>query len=223
MSAAAKTIVVSGTDTGLGKTVFAAMLTLALDGCYWKPVQAGPGEDGDIGDGATVARLSGLAPRRILAEQYVLSNPLSPHLAAELDDIEIDPDRLRLPETGTSARPLIVEGAGGLLVPLTRRVLFIDVFRRWSAPVVLCARTTLGTINHTLLSLEALKTRGIPLLGVAFIGDAMPDSERTIIEFSGARRLGRMPWLAEQTPEALRQAFAENFRADDFRFRSRDG
>ncbi|HRK96248.1 MAG TPA: ATP-dependent dethiobiotin synthetase BioD, partial [Rhodospirillales bacterium] len=111
--------------------------------------------------------------------------------------------------------PLVVEGAGGLLVPLTRRTLFIDVFARWGAPVVLCARTALGTINHTLLSVEALKARGVPLLGIAFIGEAMPDSERTIVEFSGARRLGRLPWLDEISSEALRRAFAENFVRED--------
>lgn len=205
-------IVVSGTDTGLGKTVFAAMLTLALDGVYWKPVQSGTA---DGTDAETVARLAALPPERILPERYVLSQPLSPHRAAELDGVEIDPDALVLPEPLPDGRPLVVEGAGGLLVPLTRRTLFIDVFARWGAPVVLCARTALGTINHTLLSVEALKARGVPLLGIAFIGEAMPDSERTIVEFSGARRLGRLPWLDETSPEALRRAFAENFVRED--------
>ncbi|MBL8659305.1 MAG: ATP-dependent dethiobiotin synthetase BioD, partial [Rhodospirillales bacterium] len=166
----APVIVVSGTDTGLGKTVFAAMLTRALDGFYWKPVQSGT-DDGT--DARTVARLAGLAPERILPERYILSQPLSPHRAAELDGVEIDADAFALPELRGEGRPLIVEGAGGLLVPLTRQSLFIDVFRRWGAPVVLCARTALGTINHTLLSVEALKARAIPLLGIAFIGEPM--------------------------------------------------
>ena len=206
-------IVVSGTDTGLGKTVFAAMLTAALDAVYWKPVQSGTG---DGTDADTVARLAGVPRDRILPERYVLSQPLSPHRAAELDGVEIDPDALVLPEPQARGRPVVIEGAGGLLVPLTRRTLFIDVFRRWGAPVVLCARTALGTITHTLLSVEALKARGIPLLGIAFIGEAMPDSERTIVEFSGARRLGRLPWLTELTAESLRRAFAEHFDRDDF-------
>ncbi|MGZ9033778.1 MAG: dethiobiotin synthase, partial [Rhodospirillales bacterium] len=167
-------IVVSGTDTGLGKTVFAAMLTAALDAVYWKPVQSGTG---DGTDADAVARLAGVPRARILPERYVLSQPLSPHRSAELDGVEIDPETL-LPEPRADGRPVVVEGAGGLLVPLTRRTLFIDVFRRWGAPVVLCARTALGTINHTLLSVEALTARGIPLLGIAFIGEAMPDSER---------------------------------------------
>jgi dethiobiotin synthetase len=206
-------IVVSGTDTGLGKTVFAAMLTLALDGVYWKPVQSGTA---DGTDAKTVARLTGLPPGRILPERYVLSQPLSPHRSAELDGVEIDPDALVLPEPRPDGRPLVVEGAGGLLVPLTRRTLFIDVFARWGVPMVLCARTALGTINHTLLSVEALKARGIPLLGIAFIGEAMADSERTIVEFSGARRLGRLPWLDEISPDALLRAFAEHFAREDF-------
>lgn len=206
-------IVVSGTDTGLGKTVFAAMLTAALDAVYWKPVQSGT-EDGT--DAKTVARLAGVARERILPEAYVLSQPLSPHRSAELDGVEIDADALELPEPRPDGRPLVVEGAGGLMVPLTRRTLFIDVFARWGAPVVLCARTALGTINHTLLSVEALRARGVPLLGIAFIGEAMPDSERTIVEFARVRRLGRLPWLDKVTPDGLRQAFAENFDLADF-------
>lgn len=206
-------IVVSGTDTGLGKTVFAAMLTAALDGVYWKPVQSGTA---DGTDAATVARLAGVPAERILPEAYVLSQPLSPHRSAELDGIEIDPGALVLPHPRPDGRPVVVEGAGGLMVPLTRRTLFIDVFRRWGAPVVLCARTALGTINHTLLSVEALRARGVPLMGIAFVGDPMPDSERTIIEFSGARRLGRLPWLEEISADSLRQAFAQNFDPADF-------
>ncbi len=209
----APVIVVSGTDTDLGKTVFAAMLTRALDAAYWKPVQSGTA---DGTDAKTVARLADVGPERILPERYVLSQPLSPHRAAELDGVEIDPDALALLAPRSDGRPLVVEGAGGLLVPLTRQTLFIDVFRRWGAPVVLCARTELGTINHTLLSVEALKARGVPLQGIAFIGEPMDDTERTIIAFSGARRLGRLPWLDGITAEALDRAFAEHFTRADF-------
>lgn len=207
------TIVVSGTDTGLGKTVVAAMLVRALDADYWKPIQSGT-EDGT--DAEAVARLAGVGPDRILPERYILSQPLSPHRSAELDGVEIDADALALPARGAGDRPLVVEGAGGLLVPLTRKTLFIDVFRRWNTPVVLCARTALGTINHTLLSIEALNSRGIALRGIAFIGEAMPDSERTIIDFSGARRLGRLPWLNRIDADALHEAFARNFDRADF-------
>jgi dethiobiotin synthetase len=111
---------------------------------------------------------------------------------------------------------VIVEGAGGLMVPLTRARLLIDVFARWRAPVVLCARTALGTINHTLLSIEALERRDIPLLGVAFIGEAMADTERTIAELGRVRVLGRLPRLAPLTPRTLRSAMAAAFDAAAF-------
>jgi dethiobiotin synthetase len=198
-------IVVTGTDTGIGKTVFAAGLTRLLDGFYWKPVQAGL--DGET-DAETVRRLSGLESDRILPEVWRLKTPCSPHLAAEHDGLTLSPDALSPPLT---TRPLVIEGAGGLMVPLTRRNLLIDVFARWGAPTVLCARTTLGTINHTLLSLEALRRRHIPIIGVAFVGDPHADNERTIESMSGVRILGRLPRLDPMTPEALRASFAAAF------------
>jgi dethiobiotin synthetase len=205
-----RSIVVTGTDTGIGKTVFAAALAGALDGCYWKPVQSGLEEETDSG---TVGRLSGLGGDRILPERYRLQTPVSPHLAAERDGVTIDPAGLVLP---TVARPLVVEGAGGLLVPLTRETLTIDVFARWRAPVVLCARTTLGTINHTLLSVEAIRARGIPLVGIAFLGPENADSEQTIAAFGRTRRLGRLPHLPVLTAATLRSAFAAQFSVDEF-------
>ncbi|MGC6401720.1 dethiobiotin synthase [Sphingomonas sp. FW199] len=204
------TIIVTGTDTDAGKTIFAAALAGALGGLYWKPVQSG------IADGCdadTVHRLSGLARERILPEAYRLTEPLSPHRAAELDGVVIDPDRLTLPR---HQRPLVVEGAGGVLVPVTRDLLYADLFARWSAPVVLVARTSLGTINHSLLSIEALRARNIPILGVAFNGDANEDSEATIAAIGGVRRLGRLPRLDPLTPQTLAAAFAQHFRLDDF-------
>jgi dethiobiotin synthetase len=203
-------IIVTGTDTGVGKTVFAAALAGALGATYWKPIQAGLLEETDR---QAVLRLSGLSEERLLPEAYRLKTPASPHLAAEIEGITIDPETLVLPNT---SGPLIVEGAGGLLVPLTREVAYIDVIAGWRAPVVLCARTTLGTINHSLLSIEALRTRGIPLLGIVFIGDESAESERIIVEMGHARRLGRLPYLAPLTGETLRAAFALHFNVDDF-------
>jgi dethiobiotin synthetase len=204
--APAARIVVTGTDTGIGKTVFAAGLTRLLDGVYWKPVQAGL--EGET-DTEAVRRLSGLSPDRMLHEVWRLKTPASPHLAAERDGVAIDPEALLLPST---AHPLIIEGAGGLLVPLTRDALFIEVFARWGAPVVLCARTALGTLNHTLLSLEALQRRGIPVLGVALIGDAHPDNERTLGAMCSVPVLGRLPRLDPLTPQSLEAAFTATFR-----------
>ncbi len=202
--------VVTGTDTGIGKTVFAAALTAALGASYWKPIQAGL--DGET-DSQAVARLAGIGAERILPEAYRLATPASPHFSAEIDSVAIDADRLDPPRV---AGPLVIEGAGGLLVPLTRQILTIDVFARWGLPVILCARTSLGAINHALLSLEALAARQIPLTGIAFIGAEVPDTQATIAAFSGARILGRLPILDVLTSQTLRGAFATNFSLADF-------
>ncbi|WP_429814168.1 dethiobiotin synthase [Ensifer sp. B1-9] len=202
--------VVTGTDTGIGKTIFSAALTDALSGSYWKPVQSGL--DGET-DSEVVARLGRVPPERVLPEVYRLMTPASPHLSARIDGVTILPEGLSPPAAN---RPLVIEGAGGLLVPLTERVVFADVFARWQIPVVLCARTGLGTINHTLLSLEALRRRVIPVLGVAFIGDEQADSEAIIAELGEVRRLGRLPRLDPLTPDRLQQAFRENFDIDCF-------
>jgi len=202
--------VVTGTDTGIGKTRFAAALAGALDGYYWKPVQSGLDEPTDS---QLVACLSGLPAERILPEGYRLRSPLSPHRAALLDGVAIDPDKLAPPDLD---RPLVIEGAGGLLVPLNDRLLFADIFARWQLPVILCARTALGTINHSLLSIEAMRARDIPILGIAFIGDPNEDSEATIARIGGVRRLGRLPWIDPMTPEMLHRKFSENFDLGEF-------
>ncbi|NUS66938.1 MAG: ATP-dependent dethiobiotin synthetase BioD [Ensifer adhaerens] len=204
-------VVVTGTDTGIGKTIFSAALTDALDGCYWKPVQSGLDEETDS---ETVARLGRLSSDRVLPEAYRLATPASPHLSARIDGVTLRPEGLLPPGV---ERPLVIEGAGGLLVPLTEHTVFADVFACWQIPVVLCARTGLGTINHTLLSLEALRHRAIPILGVAFIGDAQEDSEAIIARLGAVRRLGRLPRLDPLTPDRLHHAFAENFNIADFR------
>lgn len=205
-----KRIVVSGTDTGVGKTIFSAALAGALDGYYWKPIQSGLDEETDS---QTVLRLSGLAAERILPEAYRLRTPASPHFAAELDGVTIDHRVLEAPHTD---RPLVIEGAGGLLVPLTRDVTYLDLMARWRLPVVLCARTALGTINHSLLSIEALRTRGVTILGVSFIGKENVETERIIIDMGKVKRLGRLNYLAPLTRANLRKAFADGFDIRDF-------
>ncbi len=200
--------VITGTDTGIGKTVFAAALASALGAQYWKPIQAGLDPETDS---QTVTRLSGVP---VLSEIYCLKLAASPHRAAAAEGVTIDPARLTLPQIST---PLVVEGAGGLLVPLNDGTLYIDVFARWRAPLILCARTSLGTINHSLLSLEAIRTRNIPLLGIAFVGDADDDSESTICRLGKARRLGRLGTVAPLDSEHLRAAFEAGFSIGDFR------
>ena len=204
-------IVVTGTDTGIGKSVFAAGLADMLGASYWKPIQSGL--EGET-DSQIVARLGGLSKDRILPERYRLTTPVSPHQSATIDGVSIDAAALVVPDTGN--RPLVIEGAGGLMVPLNRSTLYIDVFARWRIPVVLCARTALGTINHSLLSIEALRRRDIELLGIAFIGEDNPESERAICEIGRVQRLGRLPRLSTLTRDTLREAFAESFKPADF-------
>ena len=182
-------IIVTGTDTGVGKTVFAAGLAGALDAFYWKPVQSGLDPEGDS---ETVLRLSGLSPARILPEAYRLQLPASPHLSAREQGVEIDLQRLMPP---ADSAPLVIEGAGGVLVPLTETVLIADYFARLRAPAILCARTGLGTINHSLMSVEVLRARGVPVAGIVFIGDPHPENERIVPRLAGVPHLGRLPLL----------------------------
>jgi dethiobiotin synthetase len=195
--------VVTGTDTDIGKTVFAAGLCGFLGARYWKPVQAGV-----PGDRETVADLAGV---ETLPEAYRLKLAASPHQSAAAEAITIDPNALTPPDGD-----VVIEGAGGLMVPLTRQTLFIDVFARWQIPLILCARTALGTINHTLLSIAAIRARSIPLQGVAFIGEANPESEGIIAERAPVKRLGRLPPVKPLTRENLAAVFAANFDAKDF-------
>lgn len=202
--------IITGTDTNIGKTVFAAMLVQALGGNYWKPLQSGVGDGIDT---RTVQNLTGLPDERFFPERHIFTESLSPHRAAEIDGLSVDVDSLNVPQ---SERPLIIEGAGGLMVPLTRKSLQINLFRKWDIPVILCARTGLGTINHTLLSLEALWTRRIKIHGIAFIGPENDDNIRTIAEFSGEKVLGRLPQLETLDAVSLKKAFEGNFKVGDF-------
>ena len=204
-----RAIVVTGTDTDVGKTVFAAALTAALGASYWKPVQAGT--DGGT-DSHRVAMLGGIPADRIVPEAYRLATPCSPHRAAEREGVSIDPARLVLPEV----TPLVVEGAGGVLVPVTADCVCADLFARWAMPVVVVARTGLGTINHSLLTIEALRRRQVPILGIAFSGTAAEDSEATVARLGGVKRLGRLPRLTTLDPATLATGFAANFRIEDF-------
>lgn len=202
--------VVAGTDTGVGKTVFSAALTAALGASYWKPVQSGL--EGET-DSETVRRLAGVPAERIVPEAYRLALPASPHIAAAREGLRIETGQLVLPKR-TDA--LVIEGAGGLLVPLSMDLLQIDLFASWDLPVILCAATSLGTINHTLLSLEAMAHRSVKLHGIVFTGERNEEVESTILTLGKARRLGGLPALDPLNAGTLSHAFHANFRLSDF-------
>lgn len=198
---------VTGTDTGIGE-----WLANLLGANYWKPIQAGL--EGET-DRQLVARLGSLSPDLIAPDRYRLRRPASSHYSAEIDGVRIDADSLDPPHTGEP--PLVIEGAGGPMVPLIGSTLFIDVFERWRLPVVLCASTALGAINHSLLSIEALRKREIHILGIAFIGERNAEAQSAIREMERVRWLGRLPWLSPLTADTLQAAFKASFRADDFK------
>lgn len=200
--------VVTGTDTGIGKTVVAAGLAGTLAAAYWKPIQAGLAEPTDS---AVVAKLAGKRLKSIIPEAYRLQTPSSPHEAARLDGVVIQASELQLP---IASDPLIVEGAGGIMVPIGDEELLLDAFARWSLPMILVARTALGTINHSLLSIKALRSAGLEVAGIVFVGDANSPSEEAIVRFGGVRHLGRLPWLDPLTAETLAAALEANLRLD---------
>jgi dethiobiotin synthetase len=190
-------LVIAGTDTDVGKTIVSALVVQGLGARYWKPVQSGT-EDG--GDSGRVQSLIDLPPERLLPEAYRLSAPVSPHWSAERDGVRIDPDRLTLPPGDD---PLVVETAGGLLVPLRRDWLQIQQLERWQLPVLLVARSGLGTLNHTLLSLEALRRRGLAVLGLVLNGPLHADNPRTLEELGGVPVLLELPPLDPLNAAAL--------------------
>jgi len=182
-----KGVFVTGTDTGIGKTVVAACLARAWQAGYWKPVQTGRAAGDD--DTATVAALAVLPTQRVFAPAYALQAPLSPHAAAELEGIRISMDGIAPPET---ASPLVVEGAGGVYVPLNDRDFMIDLMARLTLPVVLVTRSTLGTINHTLLSLAALRARALPIAGVVLNGPPNAGNRAAIERFGQVRIIAEL-------------------------------
>ncbi|MEB3324358.1 MAG: dethiobiotin synthase [Cyanobacteriota bacterium] len=199
-------LVIAGTDTDVGKTIVSALVVQGLGARYWKPVQSGLAAGGDS---ARVQELLALPAERLLPEAYRFAAPVSPHWAAEREGVRIDPAALALPAV---EGPLVVECAGGLMVPLCRGegegepgVLQIDQIRRWRLPVLLVARSGLGTLNHTLLSLEALRRRAIPVLGLVLNGPLHPDNPRTLEAMGGVPVLAQLPPLEPLSAEGLQQ------------------
>jgi len=200
-----KEFFVTGTDTGIGKTLVSGMLMSALDATYWKPIQAGLDEETDT---EFVQRVSKAEPDRIIPERYRLETPMSPHAAADIDKVQIELNDFELPEYKTEH--LIVEGAGGLIVPINWKETVLDVIERLNLPVLLVARSSLGTLNHTLLSLEALRNRGIEVFAVILNGEKHPSNKETIEKF-GEVAVFEIETLDEISIESLSKAFNQTF------------
>jgi len=192
-------VFVTGTDTDVGKTVVAACLAAAWNVGYWKPIQTGLAAD--PGDTATVTALAGLSPERVFAPAYAFQAPLSPHAAAAAERATIELEALARPAT---RQFLVIEGAGGILVPLNRSVLMVDLIHRLGLPAILVARSTLGTINHTLLSLGALRARQVPIAGVVMNGPPDAGNRRAIEQFGRARVLAELPRIEPLDAAAIR-------------------
>ena len=194
-------VFVTGTDTGIGKTVVCACLVRRFGADYWKPVQTGLPQDD--GDSQTLARQTGAAPARVHAPRYTLQAPLSPEAAAWLEGVSIALADFDLPP---GRAPIVVEGAGGVLVPLGGGALMVDLIARLGLPALLVARTALGTINHTLLSVEALRARGLAVAGVVMVGSGGEANAEAIARIGREAVLARIdtvPVLDWDAVEAL--------------------
>jgi dethiobiotin synthetase len=197
---------VTGIGTDVGKTVAAAILTEALHADYWKPVQAGAL---DFTDTDTVMSLVSNPTSVFHPEAYRLKMAASPHRAAAAEGIELDVHNIKLPLTENN---LIVEGAGGLMVPLNKRFLMLDLVQQLGLEVVLVSRNYLGSINHTLLTAEVLRYRKIPVAGILFNGEENAASEDFIIKYTNLRRLPSIRQEADFCKETV-SAYAEEFKA----------
>ncbi|HEY4831436.1 MAG TPA: dethiobiotin synthase [Waddliaceae bacterium] len=191
-------IMVAGIGTDVGKTIVSAILTTLLKGDYWKPIQCGDEENSDT---ATMKRWLDTT-YTIHPPAYSLKAPLSPHHAALLENISISLDSITLPQT---TRPLIIEGVGGILVPLTPKISSLDLFKSWNCQWVIVSKHYLGSINHTLLTLEVLKKLCLPILGIIFNGDNNPDSESAILEISQVPVLRRLLPEANLNPQTIQR------------------
>ena len=203
---------VTGTDTNVGKTVLSALLVAALDAVYWKPVQTGASGSTDR---SFVRLWAAPQEEQLLPERYCFDPPVSPHLAAREAGVQIALDSIRLPEPAAE-RPWIVEGAGGVMVPLNERELMLDLMRHLGLPVVVAARTSLGTINHTLLTLSALRSAQIEVRGVVLIGEENLENRCAIEHYGGVRVVGQIPFLENINRAALLEVFVKRFDQNAF-------
>ena len=194
---------ITGIGTDVGKSIGAAIITEALEADYWKPIQAGDLENSDT---LKVKVLVGNTKTVFHTEAYRLNQPMSPHAAAERDGVEINIQNIKLPNTQNH---LVVEGAGGLLVPLNRKETILDLIAQLNCEVILVSRHYLGSINHTLMSVELLKNRNISIKGILFNATENKDTESIIQEMTGLTILGRIDELEELNKEVIKSIAQE--------------
>lgn len=198
---------VTGTDTDIGKTVVSSILVSGLKAGYWKPIQAGRDP---VTDTEFVKKVTDLPDHHFHKESFNLTEPMSPHAAAEIDGISIRFDDIREPKG--SQQHLIIEGAGGLIVPLNDDQYVIDLIAHFGYPALLVAKSGLGTLNHTLLSLEAMRYRNIQVFGVVLVGERHDSNEETIIKYGNIPRLFRLPILPDLNPKTVNAVFLSSLK-----------
>lgn len=198
---------ITGTDTDVGKTVLASLLCAALDGYYWKPIQTGAREGTDR---RRVLAWSEIKPEHAFPESYIFDEPVSPHLAAKHAVTRITLEKIVRP-VPPGDHALIVEGAGGVLVPINGEQFMIDLMRYIGLPAIVASRTRLGTINHTLLSLQALRSAQIVVQGVVMLGEENYENLRAIEHYGQVPVIGRIPKLTDINAKVLREVFATQF------------
>jgi dethiobiotin synthetase len=196
---------VTGTDTGVGKTVLSALLVASLNRRYWKPIQTGASEGTDR---AAVMKWADVAGECTHPEAFLFDSPVSPHLAAEQQGKRIDLETIRRPD---DSNPIVIEGAGGVLVPISEHYLMTDLIRRLQAPIVIAARTTLGTINHTLLTIDAARNANLQLIGVVMVGRENPENRKAIERYGRVGVVGAIPWLESINRSSLIRVFEQHF------------
>lgn len=201
-----KIFFVTGISTEVGKTVAAAIVTKSLEADYWKPIQSG---DLDNSDTHKIRKLISSDKVKFYENAYALKTPMSPHAAAAIDNVKIELDKITVPKTN---KDLVIEGAGGLLVPLNDQDTILDLIKP-EYKVILVSRHYLGSINHTLMSVEVLKNRGIKEIGILFSGAEHPTTESIIEKMAGVSILGRIdeePYFDEMVINEYAEKFNEN-------------
>lgn len=207
-------MLITGTDTNVGKTVVSAILMAGLNADYWKPIQSGT-TDGT--DSEWIQKVTGFASDRFIPERYRLATPLSPHASAQIDKVHIDLDEIFLPDTHRSMQgseidpPLIVEGAGGVMVPLNDEDYMLDLIKKLRLPTVVVARSTLGTINHTVLTVDRLRQEGVHVFGVVMNGPKNEINHKAIEHYGKVSVLAELEQIPTLSRTALEEAFHNSF------------